>query len=157
MKKNLKIAALLFAALMTGGVALSSCSDNDDDKVIETVITESELPEAAKTFISSYYPDIKVVRVEKERTGGTVLYDVDFQNGQEVTFDASGNWVEVDAPDGKTIPSGIVPETIQTYLDANYSGYGVNDITKTRNGYEVELVTGVDLLFDAQGNFQRID
>ena len=100
---------------------------------------------------------MEVWRVEKETDKGVVLYDVDFKNGHEVTFDSNGEWLEVDAPDGQSIPAGIVPVTIEQYLEQNYSGYGVNDITKVAAGYEIELVSGVDLLFDQDGNFLRFD
>ena len=155
MKKKLKFVVLLLAGFMMTGT-MSACSD-DDGNDIETVISENKLPESAKTFISTYYSSATVRSVKRELDNGVVLYEVDFTNGHEITFNSKGEWVEVDAPDGQSIPDGILPEVIQSYLDTNYQGYGVNDVTKTGAGYEVELVSGIDLLFDAQGDFIRID
>lgn len=155
MKKTLEILSLLFAGIVSF-TPLCSCSD-DDDNDYETVITESQLPSAAKTFLSTYYPDVKVARAEMDYEKGVVFYDVRLQNGHEVTFNADGEWMEVDAPDGQSIPDGFFPAGIVSYLQQNYSGYGVNDITKIGAGYEVELVSNIDLIFDAQGNFIRVD
>lgn len=155
MRKRFRIVVLLFACMMITGT-MAACSDNDNDD-IETVISQDQLPEAARTFISEYYSSETIRSVKREMDSGVLLYEVDFTNGHEVVFNSKGEWVEVDAPDGQSIPDGIIPAEILTYLEANYQGYGVNDITKTGAGYEVELVSGVDLLFDAQGDFIRVD
>lgn len=155
MKKFFSV--IVMAVALFTSMGFTACSDNDDNDIPEVVISYDKLPTAAKTFVETYYPGVEVWRVEKETDKGVVLYDVDFKNGHEVTFDSNGEWLEVDAPDGQSIPSGILPVTIEQYLEQNYSGYGVNDITKVAAGYEVELVSGVDLLFDQDGNFLRFD
>ncbi len=155
MKKKFGIALLLFAGLMAGGT-LTSCSD-DDSNELETVINENKLPKEAQTFISTYYSNITISKAEKVVDGSISFYEVKFINGHEVTFNSKGEWIEVDAPDGQTIPSGIVPSTIENYLNENYQGYGVNEINKLSTGYEVELVSGVDLQFDSLGNFVRVN
>lgn len=157
MKKKFRFVVLLFASLMMVGTMMACSDDDDNDKDIETIITVSNLPQKAQTFISDYYPTAKVLSVKKELDHGVVLYDVDFTNGQEIVFNSDGEWIEVDAPDGQSIPSGIIPAAIEEYLNTNYQDYGVNDITRTAGGYEVELVSGVDMFFDAQGNFIRFD
>lgn len=156
MKKFLKYSILSLSLLATP--LMFSCSDDDDDDIFkQETISYDKLPSAAQSFVETYYPDSKITRVEKDFDDGVVLYEITFSDGQEVTFSSTGEWVEVDAPDGKSIPEGIIPDAIRSYLDTNYSGYGVNDITKTKNGYEVELVTGLDLRFDSLGNFVGID
>ncbi len=156
MRKYFRVAALMFAGLMATGV-MTGCSNDDDDDDLETVINVDSLPDAARAFINAFYPSASVRSVMRDVDDGIMVYEVYFSNGHEVTFDLRGEWIEVDAPDGQSIPAGIVPIAIETYLDANYSGYGVNDITRTGMGYEVELVTGVDLLFDSMCNFLGID
>lgn len=133
-----------------------SCSDNDDDK--DTPISLSDLPTAARTFISKFVPDDEVVRVVKEVSASNVQYDVRFRSGLEIEFDGAGNWTDVDAPNGQTVPTGIVPAEIQKYIDTNYNAIGVNEISiDARGNYEVELLSGIDLLFDSDGNFIRVD
>lgn len=155
MKNTLKIAGFLIACLIVCG-PLVSCSSNDDP-TSETVIAYDQLPQSSKSFISAYYSSTAVTKVERDNDNGIITYEVTLANGHEVTFNSDGEWVEIDAPDGDSIPFEVIPPAIGDYLNANYQGYGVNDITRTGFGYEVELVTGVDLLFDSQGNFIRID
>lgn len=90
-----------------------SCSDNDDDK--DSPISLSDLPPAARSFISKFTPNDEVVRVTKESTLSSLQYDVRFRSGLEVEFDAAGNWTDVDAPKGQAIPTGIVPLEIELH------------------------------------------
>ena len=110
------------------------------------------LPEAAQAFLSKYYVGVSVSRVERDVEDGSPVYEVYMANGHEVTFGLDGNWLKVDAPDNTAIPTGIVPEAIASYLNANFPGVGVNEIDRTSYGYEVDLLNGWDLKFDAAGN-----
>lgn len=132
-----------------------SCSD-DDDRVDEP-ITVAQLPASARSFIDSYYPGSTISHVNKDREDGVTEYEVRFADGHEITFDADGRWIDIDAPYGMSIPAGIVPEKIDGYISANYPGEYINEISKTYRGYEVELTSDTDLIFDRDGNFQRID
>lgn len=150
--KCLKLLALLTVCLM--GVAVWSCGD-DDDK--DTVITYETLPAQAKSFVSTYYAGVDVRSVESKTDDGVVEYEVRFQNNHEVTFDSAGLWIDVDAPAGQTIPTGIAPEPIAEYVDTRYPAVGINEISRDPRGYEVELVDGTDLLFDPAGNYIGLD
>lgn len=148
MKKTLKLIPALLMALMM--FALPSCSDDDSDKPI----SESDLPSISKTFLDTYYSGVNVVKVYKDKTD----YDVMLANGHEVEFDLAGNWVDVDAPAGQTIPSGFYPSAIDTYVNSIATSGGINEISKlSAGGYEVEPVYGPDMIFDANGNFVTAD
>ncbi|MDO4335637.1 MAG: PepSY-like domain-containing protein [Bacteroidales bacterium] len=154
MKKTLKL--MLFAVGLMLTPVISSCGDEYDDYWEETVDFVN-LPSRAMAFVEEFYPYAEVVRVEKEYDDGEVLYEVKFSNGHEVVFSSDGRWLEVEAPDGRSIPYGIVPLPIQDFLDQYYYDYGVNEINKTGFGYEVELTTGLDMRFDRDGYFIGID
>lgn len=143
-----------FLMLMLGIFSLSFVScDNDDDEPI----TETQLPQVAKTFVQQYYSNTMVAGVSLDKEDGRMEYDVVFANGHKVTFDSTGEWIDVDAPTGQTIPDGIAPAKISDYVATNYSGYGINEISKEKYGYDVDLTSGVDLVFNADGDFVRID
>ena len=55
------------------------------------------------------------------------------------------------------LSQAIVPPTIAAYVADNYSVTGINEISRDNRGYEVELNTGVELIFDRDGKFVRID
>lgn len=147
---------ILAAGLMLVPV-MSSCGGDDWDDYWEESVDFVNLPTRARAFVGEFYYGADVVRVEREYDDGEVLYEVKFSNGHEVVFAADGTWLEVEAPDGRSIPYGIVPEPIQDFLDSYYYDYGVNEINRTGFGYEVELTTGLDMRFNRDGYFLGID
>ena len=146
MKRILKFLPLLFVTVLFGAMAVAC---GDDDKVI----SETELPASARTFVSTYFAPAKVATVYKDRSE----YEVILSDGVKIDFNKSGEWTDVDAPLNKELPTGFYPETIDTYLLANMDGAGINEISKERYGYDVELVNGIDLRFDSEGKFLRYD
>ena len=137
---------MLLVTVLFGAVA-AACGD--DDKVI----SETELPESAKTFVSTYFAPAKVATVYKDVNAN----DGTLSDGVRIDFNKSGEWTDVDAPLNEELPTGFYPEAIDTYLLANMDGAGINEISKERYGYDVELVTGTDLRFDSEGKFIRYD
>lgn len=146
MKKFLRFMPLMLVALLS--VALFSCSDDDEP------VAPSNLPEQAKTFLAAYYPNVEIVSVVKDNNE----YDVILANGHSVDFDKAGLWQEVSAPMGQTVPKGFYPAAIDAYVDAlGAPVVGINDITRIKGGYEVDLVNGLELFFNTEGAFVGYD
>lgn len=110
-----------------------------------TPIQQSELPKAAQTFISKYFANEKVKKVEKDNGRRGMEYEVDFSSGAEVEFNSEGNWKDVKAAKGNAVPAAIVPKAIATYVNSNFSGQSIVEISRKRGGYEVELSNGSEL------------
>lgn len=118
--------------------------------VMSATVPTDSLPAQATAFIKEIFPGATVTEVENEFAKR--CYDVDLSNGYDVKFDYSGNWVEIDAPDGATLPSStlsaLVPEeAVMTTLagDALLNGGvvdAVEEIYAFPEGYVVEYVTG---------------
>lgn len=149
MKKLLKFLPMLLVAVF-GVTAMSSCSD-DDDK--DQTIAISMLPNSAKEFVTTYFSNAVIVSAKVDGNE----YEAILSDGTKIDFDKTGAWTDVDAPRGKTIPTGFYPEAIDTYVAANYTGVGINEISKEKRGYDVELVSGVDLVFSTTGEFIAVD
>ncbi|MFB3390295.1 PepSY-like domain-containing protein [Flavobacterium sp. LAR06] len=131
----------------------TSCSSDD-----ETMVSPSALPDNAKTFLDTHFPNVKILAVEKEnsaRTNGSV-YDVSLVNGFEIDFDIYGHWTEIDG-NTSPVPALLIPEKIQQYVTANYSGAFIVQIENEKVKYDVELSNNLDLVFTPEGNFVRID
>ncbi len=110
-----------------------------------TPINRSELPEAAQTFITKYFSKDQVKKVEKDNGRRGMEYEVDFTSGAEVDFTSDGNWKEVKAARGTSVPSAIVPSAIAKYVETNFNGQTIVEISRKRGGYEVELSNGTEL------------
>ena len=110
-----------------------------------TPINQSELPEAAQTFINKYFSKDKVRKVEKDKGHRGMEYEVDFTSGAEVDFTSDGNWKEVKASHRSSVPTAIIPTAIAKYVDTNFKGQAIVEISRKRGGYEVELSNGSEL------------
>ena len=147
MKKTVfKLLPVLLIALM--GTVVWSCDDDKDE-----TITATELPAQAKAFISQYFPAAKVVKAQKDHDE----YEVTLSDGTEMDFDKAGEWTDVDAPVGVVLPKGFYPEAIDNYLTDNFITAGINEISKEKGGYEIELTTGTEMHFTAIGEFILMD
>lgn len=117
----------------------------------DTPISQSELPQAAQTFIATYFSGDQVRKVEKDHGRRGVQYEVEFISKAEIDFDANGEWREVKAARGASVPDGIVPEAIASYVNTNFPGIAVKEISRKRGGFEVELTNGSELHLTADG------
>ncbi|MDE6416476.1 MAG: PepSY-like domain-containing protein [Duncaniella sp.] len=145
MRRFLKFLPLMFAAV--AATVLWSCSDDDN------FVPADELPVAARSFLSTYYPKVAVETVEMDGNE----YEAVLANGHSVDFNAAGEWIDVDAPAGQTVPSGFYPAAIDAYVAQNFPGSGINEISVTMLGYDVDLVSGIELMFSPTGEFIGVD
>lgn len=150
MKKIFGIISVVLMCVLVGA-SVWCCSDDDDKNDI--TVGYDQLPQDAKVFISEYYEGVSVSRIEKDIDFEDIEFVVYLSNGHEVTFNSHGEWNDVEAPMGQTVPAGIVPAAIADYVAVNYPDWGINEISKNAAGYEVELTDGLDLSFDTAGNF----
>lgn len=122
----------------------------------EVIIPFNQLPAKAKTFIHQHFKGVKVTNVIQDRDAFSKDFDVNFENGTKVEFDRTGNWKEIKTLSG-SVPSSLVPAKIKQYISNNYKGANIVEINKDAYKIDVELSNGVDLDFDKNGNFLRID
>ena len=109
-------------------------------------------PENVKAAFEKAFPGTSKVKWEKEGNG----YEVNFvQQNKEMSavFDSKGGWKETE----EEIPVTSLPAAVASYVKNHYKGAKIKEAAKiTSPGgvvtYEAE-VNGVDLIFDAQGNF----
>lgn len=150
MKNLLGRFGLVLAVVFT----MTSC-DKDDEK-----ISIDELPAVSSSFINEYFSPAKITSVVKDLEGqSTFEYEVKLDNGVDIKFDSQGLWQDVEARNDKTtLPTTafILPSIVQ-YVTSNYPTVGINGIERELNGFDVELTNDIDLEFDKEGNFVRID
>lgn len=125
----------------------------------ESVITEDQLPQSANQFLNENFKGVKILSVVEEKEGlSGKEFDVLLDNGIEIKFDKNGQWLDIDAKaDTATLPDNLIPAAIRDYVKQNYANVGINSIEKEKHGYDVELTNGLDLVFDKDGKFVRID
>lgn len=140
------------SVLCAGVLLFTSCEK-------EEVISSNDLPSTATIFLKDYFSDVQILSVVKEKDiiGGST-FEVLLNNGIEVKFDSNGDWDEVEAKDDRqAIPTGFITPNITNYVNSKYAPALINSIDKEKATFDVELTNGLDLEFDREGNFLRID
>lgn len=126
-------------------ISLSACSHENKPIVWE------QLPQNAQTFINTYFKNLTVSNILKDKSE----YEVYFTNGTQVEFDRHGEWTDVDCKTNP-IPHGIVP-IIETYVLNHFPQNYIVEVSRDNRGYDVELNNGLDLIFSKDFEFIRLD
>lgn len=123
----------------------------------DAIITKDKLPLSAQEFISSNFSQktIDYVTVDKEFLSKD--YKVKFTDRSEIEFDSKGKWTEVDG-NKSPIPTSFIHKDILTHIKEKFPQHDIVKIGIKRHGrYEVELSNGLELEFNSNGIFRKID
>jgi len=156
MKLNkLSLVMLFSGSLFFQAVEKNETRLNPEVNSVNISTAFQTMPANVKSFLAKYYPKATVAKYEAKNTVVGKKYEVKLNNGAEIDFDKNGNWEEISDKQG--VPSALIPATIQTYLAKNYKGVKVESIDKEKNKIKVDLINDIDLEFDKNGKFLRID
>ena len=142
--------------LLVGVFSIVALLSAEATQAKDVIITKSELPKKALTFMDTHFNGKAIQTVEKDADFLSVSYKVTFADRVEIEFDQSGDWTEVDG-NGNTLPTAFILEPIVNYVKTHYKDNSIVKIDKNTRKYEVELNTGLELEFSKSGNFKRID
>lgn len=138
----------LLAILILLTVLLSSCEK-------ENIIPSSDLPSEITTYITTHFPNNSIVQVIEDKDGFTKTYDVTLSESISLEFNRKNEIIDIEGI--SELPSSVIPEKIRQYVTTNYPnnviiGWGIDD-----KNQQVELDNGLDLEFNMDGDFLRID
>ena len=147
MKTYLKI--LLSAATFCLAASFSQAKDE--------IIAPESLPAGASSFIRQYFPNAKVTLAKKDKEWFAHTFDVTLSDGTDLEFTSNGDWVQVEMRGQNTVPENLLPAGIKDYVKKNFPGSAVKEIQKKGYGNKVELTKDIELRFNKEGLFTRID
>lgn len=137
-------------------VTEQTANTNVAEDVKSPSVNLADLPAAALASINQHYKQENIASYEiKTIPVVGKSYEVKFNDGAEIDFDGNGAWHEW--KDAKGLPEGVLPANIKAYITKSYANTFATSIDKEGKKIKVELASDVDLEFDAQGNFLRID
>jgi hypothetical protein len=143
-----KFKSVLIALVLL--VSFSSCSKDDD-----LVISEADLPAAAKSYLQTHFQLTTINKVVKDTDDLGVEYEVYLANGTYLEFNGEG---AIDQIKSKTkLPDSVIPASLLSYVASNYPDLFIIEWELDTADQEIKLSNGVELKFDLQGNFLRID
>lgn len=156
MKSNKLSLVLLFSgAMLFQAVEKKEVSLKMEVNSTNISVPFQQMPANIKSFLAKYYPKATVAKYESKNTLVGRKYEVKLNNGAEIDFDKNGNWEEISYKQG--VPTALIPVKIKAYVDKKYKGAKVEAIDKEKNKIKVDLNNDIDLEFDKNGNFLRID
>lgn len=138
------------AMLATVLLSLSSCSSHSQLGAF------NDLPASAQSFVNTYYSESEVAFVKVEGSGLFAEYSVHLNSGVEIEFDHKGNLTEIDCRPS-AVPDGIVPQVIVNYVASKFPNAFIVAYHVDRHDQKVDLSNSLELEFDKNGNFLRID
>ena len=125
----------------------------DNDKMI----TREELPEKAQMFLTKHFDGVEVLYAKAERDMGVITsYDVVLEGNVKVEFNRSGEWTNVDCEHSQ-VPNSVLPQGVLDYVSTKFAKAYVVEIERGLMGYDVKLSNDLDLDFDKNGKFLRVD
>lgn len=143
----------LFSLFMVLNAVAAEGSTNDVGKPIPF----AQLPAKAIRFYKDHFVQADVSSVVLfSKMFSKKEYTVYMKDGSKVEFDAKGEWEKVKMKTG-TVPEKIIPAGIRDYVNTSFPDESIKELKKTKDRFEVELSNGVEIDFNRQGQFLRID
>lgn len=121
----------------------------------EKVVSENDIPANSKNYITTHFPDQKITQAIKEIDDLRTTYIVYLDNSVKLEFNKSGEIRKIEG--NSELPDSVIPSQILTYVESNYPSEYIKKWELDDNRQEVKLSNGLDLEFDKNGNFLRID
>lgn len=122
----------------------------------DKAIKYNQVPKMGQQFINKYFGVKQVGSVMLDDDYFSKEYKVYLANGTKVEFDRDGVWKEVDGK-RNAIPTGFIPAKISNYVKRSFPNTKITKIERDRKEIEVKLNNGLELKFDKNGNFKKID
>lgn len=142
-----KLMTIILALL---SMAATACADNDK------IISQEELPAAAKEFIAEHFAQNKIIAVKLDNDLFSKDYEVLFEDRTTIKFDKDGKWTEIECK-MSSVPDKAVPVRILEYVMQNYPDALIKQIDRDRKGYDVELSNKIELEFNKKFELRKID
>lgn len=139
-----------FAILATLLISITACAEH------EYSVSYSQLPTDAQKFVKTYFNIDDVAHIEMERDGLFHEYTVYLKNATTIDFDRAGKLESIDC-ERAPIPEGIMLKGIASYLKEYYPNLFAVKYSLDSRHIEVELNNDMELIFDHNGRFVRID
>lgn len=119
-------------------------------------IKYNQVPKTGQQFVDKYFGVKQVGSVLLDDDFFSKEYKVYLANGTKIEFDGDGSWKEVNG-NRNAIPTGFIPAKVLNYVKRSFPNTKITKIERDRSEIEVKLNNGLEVKFDKNGNFKKID
>lgn len=124
---------------------------NAQDRYLQT----NEFPEKIISFVQTHFPEDQIVTIKEEKERRKTEYEVKLNSRAELEFDGGLEIIKIESKSG--LPDSVLPKKIVAYVSQNYPGRKIEEWKKKKKYQEIELDNSLELEFDFDGNFMKID
>ncbi len=121
----------------------------------DRMIPYSEMPEKIQSYVSTHFPNLKVIKSKLDTELSGDEYEIVLADGTELEFN---NRYEIISMEGAgKLPDSVIPTAVLQYTQSNYPNAYINEWEQKFGRQKIELNTGLELIFDRNGKFIGID
>jgi hypothetical protein len=121
----------------------------------EQAVLADDLPANAIGFVEAHYDGKKIMYVIKELDNLKTYYHVYLDNGTKLDFSRQGVVKKIEGTEA--IPDTVIPQLILDYVDVNYPNEFIRGWEIRNASQNIQLSGDVELEFDTNGNFLRVN
>lgn len=118
-------------------------------------LSPNEVPAQISEYVGKHFPADQIAYVKKKEKLHYTKYSIKLDSNVELKFDGDFKIHEIESK--KALPKSVIPEPIWDYVEKNYPNNTIREWKLKKNGQEIELNNDLDLLFDENGNFLKIN
>ena len=112
-------------------------------------VQQDGLPKAAQIFIATHCPGETPALALREYDDFRRSYEVTLVDGTKMRFSRNGEWKSFESH-ARPVPAALVPPQIADYLDTNFPGTAVMELSISGRDIELGLDNRVELTFDSR-------
>lgn len=120
----------------------------------EITITQQQLPKSITQFIQKNFSGKTLSKITQEKKLGKTEYEIHLDNGTKLEFN---NTTINEIESSERIPDALIPKNILAYVNKNYPQNFITEWKLSYSKHKIELNDGVELEFDKNQKFLRID
>ncbi len=121
----------------------------------ETVIPQEKAPAAIREYINKHFPDQAILQVVKDRDGLDLSYDIMLEGPVKLEFNKKHEVTSIEAT--AQLPDSVIPAKILGFINEKYPDSYIKSWDLDDKRQEIELQNGLELVFNMNGDFLRID
>jgi hypothetical protein len=121
----------------------------------KVIISSSELPVEIATYTATHFPSNTILQVILDKEGSKKTYDVTLSEGFNLEFNRNMEIIEIEGI--SQLPESVIPEKIWQYVKANFPNNVITEWELDGRKQEIELDNGLELDFNMNGDFLKID
>lgn len=122
----------------------------------DKVVCREHLPLKAKTFIDTYFQHEIIQLIYEDKDFSHTTYDVYLTNNIQIEFNKKGQWIKLNYG-RNSVPSKFIPLRIYNVAQETFPNERIIQIERSRNGFVIRLINGVELKFDSYYRLIGVD